>query len=190
VRLTPIIAHVIEGMGRLLRQQAPVGGRLQVISPLAEGADRLVARLALEHGAQLIVPLPLPRDVYAQDFSDSASVAEFSDLLGRATEIWELNGDGADAEHRLDAYAAAGFAVVDQSDVLLAMWDGEPAAGRGGTADIVRHAVESGKAVLWAPTVLEPLQLLVGDRIVTENALGAFLQQVGRALALKAATAP
>ncbi len=46
---------------------------------------------------------------------------------------------------------AAGRAVADRSDLLLAVWDGAPAAGLGGTADIVRYAEERGKAVeiIW-----------------------------------------
>jgi hypothetical protein len=37
---------------------------LRVISPLAEGADRLVADEALALGAELVAPLPFARDFY------------------------------------------------------------------------------------------------------------------------------
>jgi len=55
-----------------------------VLSPLAEGSDRLVARVALEVGVRLIVPMPLPQDLYEQDFSSDESRAEFRQLLSRA----------------------------------------------------------------------------------------------------------
>ena len=68
-----------------------------VMSSLAEGADRLIARAAMNRlGARLYVPLPLPFEVYVQDFGDSstldheASIAEFDELLGRADRYFEL----------------------------------------------------------------------------------------------------
>jgi hypothetical protein len=42
---------------------------------------------------------------------------------------------------------AAGRSVADRSDLLLAVWDGAPAAGFGGTADVIRYARERSKAV-------------------------------------------
>jgi len=38
------------------------------------------------------------------------------------------------------AYETIGRLILEQSDVLLAMWDGQPARGRGGTGDIVKVA--------------------------------------------------
>ena len=38
--------------------------RIVVMSPLAEGADRMVARVALELGLDLIVPLPMEQSEY------------------------------------------------------------------------------------------------------------------------------
>jgi len=50
-----------------------------------------------------------------------------------------------------EAFMAGGKAVVDGCDILLAVWDGKPAAGLGGTADVVAYAKESGKPieVIW-----------------------------------------
>jgi hypothetical protein len=41
--------------------------------------------------------------------------------------------------------------VVDPSDVLVAVWDGEPARRLGGTADVVAYARERGvpAIVIW-----------------------------------------
>jgi hypothetical protein len=58
---------------------------LVVLSALAEGADRLVAQRVLTRAnARLIVPLPLARDEYMQDFESDESKREFLDLLARA----------------------------------------------------------------------------------------------------------
>ncbi|HXO24414.1 MAG TPA: hypothetical protein VN870_07535, partial [Streptosporangiaceae bacterium] len=49
---------------------------------------------------------------------------------------------------REQAYELAGRAVVDRSDVLIAVWDGGPAAGRGGTAEIYVYAQRWQKPVI------------------------------------------
>ena len=71
---------------------------LLVLSPLAEGSDRLVARVALDVGVRLIVPMPLPQDLYEQDFSSDESRAEFRQLLSRAETSYVLPLDGR--QHR------------------------------------------------------------------------------------------
>ena len=37
--------------------------------------------------------------------------------------------------------------MVDHSELLIAVWDGKPAAGLGGTGDVVSYARQSGKHV-------------------------------------------
>jgi hypothetical protein len=108
-----------------------------IISPLAEGADRLVAREVLKsEGADLEVPLPLPREEYLRDFQSDESKREFDALLSRAREVTELGP----SESREKAYESVGHHVVDRCDVLIALWDGEPSRGQGGTAEIVEYA--------------------------------------------------
>lgn len=118
--------------------------RLTIVSPLAEGADRLVAEAGTARGADLIVPLPLPRDDYMTDFETDESKGTFLDLLDQAEEVIELP---ATAE-RNDAYAQVGEWVLEHSDAIIAIWDGEPAQGKGGTADIARRALDRGMPVL------------------------------------------
>jgi hypothetical protein len=108
-----------------------------VISPLAEGADRLVAREVLkDEGADLEVPLPLPRAEYLRDFQSDESKREFEGLLSQAREVTELGP----SESREAAYESVGRYVVDRCDVLIALWDGEGSRGQGGTAEIVEYA--------------------------------------------------
>ncbi len=47
-----------------------------------------------------------------------------------------------------DGYLAAGQRVVDSSDLMLALWNGQPSAGKGGTADVVHYATERGVRVI------------------------------------------
>jgi hypothetical protein len=53
---------------------------------------------------------------------------------------------------REDAYLAGGLALVDDVDVLVALWDGEPSRGRGGTAEVVQYARDTGTPVEWIRT--------------------------------------
>ena len=120
--------------------------QLRLISSLAEGADRLAARQALDLGAELDAPLPFAAEEYEKDFSDS--VADFRQLLSKA-RVLTLDGlrDGGVAQ--TESYESAGRFLARNCDLLMAIWDGEPARGRGGTAEIVRYAVGIGVPVWW-----------------------------------------
>jgi len=119
---------------------------LSVLSPLAEGADRLVARVALQCGVRLVVPLPMPSSLYEMDFETAESRAEFQELLSQAEEQFEMpligDGDSADlaaqAPGREKQYAQVGVYIARQCQILLALWDGLPSGKVAGTADIVR----------------------------------------------------
>lgn len=119
---------------------------LRFISPLAEGADRLAAKAALAHGYQLEVPLPFAQQDYERDFPNS--VAAFRDLITHASpRVLELGGARGDEENR--SYEAVGRLVVRNCDLLIAIWDGGKGNGRGGTADIVRHAARHSLPIWW-----------------------------------------
>ena len=145
---TAVVAAVRDALGQIEERRrngtAATPVDLTVVSALAEGADRLVARQAMLLGARLEVVLPLPRDDYLADFGSHPSKAEFHELLGQAAAVTELAADG----RREEAYERAGRAVVDRSDVVLALWDGRAARGRGGTAEIVSYAREQHVPVL------------------------------------------
>jgi hypothetical protein len=120
-----------------------------VLSSLAEGADRLVAQEALEAGYQLVCPLPFSQAEFKRDFSGVASRAEYAALLSRASRVIELDGSRETPERNDAAYAASGQYIVECADVVVAIWDGEKARGSGGTADIIRRALERGVPVVW-----------------------------------------
>jgi hypothetical protein len=131
------VRRALERATELLRASPHTQVLFTVVSPLAEGADRLVAREVLRNeGADLEVPLPLPREEYVRDFQSGESKREFEDLLSRAREVVELSP----SESREEAYERVGRYVVDRCDVLIALWDGERARGQGGTATIVKYA--------------------------------------------------
>jgi hypothetical protein len=117
-----------------------------VVSSVAEGADRLVAWRGLRRpGWELVVVLPMEPDDYAADFATAESRDEFTRLLNAATEIDQVVA----AADRTAAYLAAGVRVLERSDALLAVWDGRPARGRGGTAEIVARARAAALPLAW-----------------------------------------
>jgi hypothetical protein len=124
----------------LLEELARLRPPYVAVSSLAIGADQLLARLVLEQGGKLHAVLPfenIERSFSAED------VYSYRDLARQASvEILETEGSEE------DAYLAAGQRVVRLSDVLIAVWDGMPAKGRGGTADIVRFAQREGVPIV------------------------------------------
>ena len=141
----------------------------RVLSPLAEGADRVVARAILDYpNACLDAVLPLALEDYLEDFATEGSRAEFEELLKlckkpvllRTRRIQDERRDpDGQAELRRDAYANAGRYVVDHCDLLIAVWNGEPSRECGGTAEIVQYALKQNRPILrvWGDSFEFPL---------------------------------
>lgn len=123
--------------------------KLCCLSPLAEGADRLVAQEILKYpNAVLKAVLPLTIHDYQNDFKTPESRQEFSDLLSKSESPIFLRDKNIEDEYpenlradaRIQAYQQVGKFVVQNCDVLIGIWDGRPPQGRGGTADIIHLA--------------------------------------------------
>jgi hypothetical protein len=110
------------------------------VTSLAIGADQLLAALVLELGGSVHAILPY-RDI-ERSFSNE-DLKMFQKLVSQAT-VEILSTPGTDE----DAYLAAGKRVVDLSEVVLAVWNGLPAKGKGGTADVVSYARKEGRPVV------------------------------------------
>jgi hypothetical protein len=154
---------------------ASVDRRLRIISALAAGPDQWAASEAVALGYELQCPLPFDRQQYAEDFAlepdrlpperterdwllreAGAAEADYWRLLDQATAVFELDGrlipsaQGV-SEPDSGSYEAVGRAIVQQSDLLIAAWDGQPAQGPGGTAGVVQEALGHGIPVVWIP---------------------------------------
>lgn len=129
---------------------------LRALSPLAEGADRDFAEAAVEHGFSLCCPMPFLLEDYERDFAGGAaqeggSLERFRAILaaarsGPGLDIFELDGS---REDEAAAYGAAGRLVLNQSDLLVVVWDGGRARGGGGTVETLREAIGYHVPVLW-----------------------------------------
>jgi hypothetical protein len=158
-RLTPQVRPFLAQMAQIA--VAAHSPSLTLLSGLAEGADRHVAQLALGEGYALHAVLPFARDTYALDFTGAASRAQFGELLAQAARVTELAGrPGFSAQ----AYRRAGHALLDESDVLLAVWDGQPAQGAGGTAEVVNEACRRRMPVIHVSTRPRTQPVLIWQR--------------------------
>lgn len=113
------------------------------ITSLAAGADQRFAQIVLELGGTIEVIVPFPG--YETRFVSEDDRSTYYYLLESARAVLTLPYVGSNDEV---SYLDAGRRVVDRSDLLVAVWDGKPAAGLGGTADIVAYASSKSKKVI------------------------------------------
>jgi hypothetical protein len=114
------------------------------LSCLADGADSLFARAVLDHGGMLKVIVP------ALKYRDSLPAHHhptYDALLANASEVTRLDHAESDSEAHMDA----SLVMISQADEVLAVWDGQPARGFGGTAEVVHAARGRGVpvTVIW-----------------------------------------
>ncbi len=156
--LISIRSGAAEAQRRRIVAQRP---QLCALSALAEGADRIFAAEALELGFVLHVLLPFPSKDYESTFTDPAGTPAYRDLLARADTVSELPGRLSDPE---GAYGEVGRATEKRCDLLMTIWDGRPAAGPGGTPEVVDQRLAVGKPVVWIDASRDRLSLLQWSR--------------------------
>jgi hypothetical protein len=117
--------------------QPPIVG----ISSLAIGADQLFAKAVLDAGGTLEAVIPF--DGYSETFKESDRVI-FENLRNTSSRVEVLTTKGSKEQ----SYLAAGMRVVDLSECIVAVWNGTPSGGLGGTADIVQYAIANSKHVV------------------------------------------
>ena len=141
---------IVECAVRHWSRVLPAGTQLHGVSNLADGADQLFAAHVLASGGTLEVVLPC--EGYAGSLIADDSRVRFEQFRRAAAEVVTMPFP----EPSDRAFLAAGQALVDRCDHLFALWDGRPARGLGGTADVVAYARTRGRpvTVLWVEGVL------------------------------------
>lgn len=104
------------------------------VTSLAIGADQIFTRAVLALGGSIEVILPA--ELYETTFEEGEERSVYRALLSQATRVDTLPF----VEPSEDAFMAAGEEIVRRSERLIAVWDGRPARGWGGTADVVAYA--------------------------------------------------
>ncbi|WP_017539009.1 hypothetical protein [Nocardiopsis halophila] len=120
---------------------APYGGDLVGVSCLARGADRHFAEAVLDAGGTLEVVLPSVD--YREAKVEPGDLGRFDGLLMRSALVRYMPHRSAGP----DAYRDANESVLAGTDRLVAVWDGRPSGGKGGTGDAVEAARARGVPV-------------------------------------------
>lgn len=173
------LAHKIDGADAVFTSDQPL---VTVVSPLAIGADQLVADVAVSRRLRLIAPLPFPEADYRLDFPEAKEKEPFDRLLQYARrdgKVVELDGAYEPKTTRNDGYMAVGEFVVRNCDLLIAIWNGDEAAGHGGTGDVVPYARNCGVPVvhIWSekPAEIRILDAAGEPAPYTRDALAALI---------------
>ena len=144
--------------------------RLTLMSPLAEGADQLVAEVAIELGLDLIVPMPKPMEEYVKDFEEKDVREKFDSLREKASHVFEVQGEIPPAPAGIDPdeweynypYAQLGIFLCGHCHILLALWDGKHSTQMGGTAQVIQFHHDDIMDGVTAKTVASQ-ELLIDD---------------------------
>ncbi len=119
--------------------------RIQVLCSMADGADLLIAEVALDLGMDILALLTFPEDICRADLLSDAARATFDRVMARAERLElplppELTREkllaGASPE-RDRQYQRAGLLLARYCSLLIAIWDGNPTPHVAGSARVV-----------------------------------------------------
>ena len=139
-----VAALVSAGVDAELDRLAATGSELVGVSCLADGADQIFALAVLSRGGS--IEAIVPAELYRDGIPDGDKPA-YDALLGRAGEVYRCDHRESTSEAHMDASRL----MIDKADHLIAVWDGQPARGYAGTADVVEYARGRGVpvSVVW-----------------------------------------
>lgn len=117
-----------------------------LLSGMADGADQIAVKAALEADWQVIAVLPMPREEYLNDF-DELGQERLKKLLDSCMQIIELPLVQAEQidpdvlEPRQQQYRNLGAFMIRHSQLMVLCWDGDDSlqASPGGTLEVGRN---------------------------------------------------
>jgi hypothetical protein len=110
------------------------------VSCIADGPDAWFAEAVLDRGGRIEVVVPAEQ--YREGLPETHH-ATYDKLLARAVEVHHTGM----RESTSQAHMTGSEILVGLVDQLVAVWDGQPARGYGGTADVVTYAQRTGVPV-------------------------------------------
>lgn len=136
----PLVAEHIRGALGVDQPDHLIG-----LTCLARGADQVFARVVLDLGGSVEVVLPAAD--YRERKVKPDNAAEFDDLISKAAVVHTMPFPKSNS----DAYMGASEHILSTIDSLIAVWDGQPSGGYGGTVDVVAAAEKRGipVTVIW-----------------------------------------
>lgn len=123
-------------------------GRLAAISSVAAGSDTFFVEEVARRTLPFLLVLPFPKARFQKDFRP-ADWQRVEPLIAQAIHVEEVRDPESDQE----AYMETGTRIADKADVMIAVWDGKPSAGLGGTGDVVAYSRELAKPLICINSV-------------------------------------
>ena len=120
--------------------------RVEGWTSLAGGADQIFAEEVLKQDGKLVAVIPMEH--YERAFENEGQRLKYQLLRSQSQRSIQI--DETDPQ---TAFYTAGRMIVDQSKIMVAVWDELPSRGRGGTADVVSYAESKDKDVI----ILNPI---------------------------------
>jgi len=133
-------------MRELFTDEPPL---VTVLTSLAAGTDQLGAAVALKLGQQLDVVFPFREPSYPAHPEFTPPQSKMLHLLAaKARQTITLDGDYSSEQGRETAYTDARDLLLQNADLLVAVYAQNAPRRPGGTVDTVHRAIESGLPVV------------------------------------------
>lgn len=140
----------------LLDKKRIYNDKLVLITPLAEGADAITAKIAYELGIKYEALFPLPTKLYVMNFNFSYR-KDFDELVSKASKVSSLDEmdikdesvEKSYTKYYAYHYDLLGKNLVNNCDEILILWDGIYNAKIGGTSEVVKYLKECNKKAFF-----------------------------------------
>ena len=201
--LRRILVRIRQAAEQVHREQAGVFSReaptLSLVSALAEGADELAAAVAVEPTVGYVLDVVAPYDL-SMHAARCAVGTPLRTIWNQARARLVLDGVPLADVPRAGERAARDEAtlievnrrLVWNSDLVIAIWDGKPARGEAGTANVIARARLDGLPVILIDAT-HPSMITVLDadssRAISDDGLHVIDALVSRLLLPPAADA-
>ena len=133
---------LVEVLTDLKERAEKVGGQAELYVSVAEGSDTLCVEVARELKMPVHLLLPLAEAEFEKDFSSPAAWQR-----SRTQIVTSRVSQGSDSIRRVggnalrpECYNNLATHMLSQVNVLVAVWDGQPGRGKGGTKDVMDQA--------------------------------------------------
>lgn len=182
---TEVHASLVSILTDLQRRATAIGGQIELYTSIAEGTDTLCVEVASELGIPVHILLPLPENEFQKDFSSPATWERSKKQLEQASVTPGNNSVRMiEGQHsRPECYFDQGVSMLEVVDMLIAVWNEQPAKGLGGTAQMVSQAHAIGTPVIQinpldgsSRTDEKSIDLAISRDLIVEN-LNRIAQQ-------------
>jgi hypothetical protein len=138
------VRRAVRGAIESLSQRC-LPARIEIMTAMADGADQLLADVAIDLGCALHIVLPKPRDVYRAELSDDG--ARRLDELNpadniRISTLADGRREGTHDPDPATPYHHLGLYLARSAHVLIALWDGGSERKPGGTLDVLSRYLD------------------------------------------------